>query len=64
MSPDMKTADIKTVDTKGIGKKKSRLSEVWRQLKKNKFAMVGMVVIILLIRRRRRKKVDANHSSD
>ena len=49
MSPDMKTADIKTVDTKGIGKKKSRLSEVWRQLKKNKFAMVGMVVIILLV---------------
>ena len=38
-----------TVKNTAVPKKQSRMHEIWRQLKKNKFAMVGLVVVILLI---------------
>ena len=30
-------------------KKRSRIGEVWHQLKKNKFAVAGLVVVILIL---------------
>lgn len=38
-----------TTDVLKQYKKRSKLAEVWRRLKKNKMAMVGLVIVILLI---------------
>ena len=38
-----------TVKTKQIYKKRSQFSAVWRRLKKNKLAMLGLVILTAMI---------------
>lgn len=45
----MSTKALQNLSEEETLKKKSQLGEVWRRLKKNKLAMIGMVIVLLLV---------------
>ena len=45
----MSTASLEAISQEETMKKKSQLGETWRRLRKNKLAMVGMIIVLLLI---------------
>ena len=45
----MSTAKLQEISQEETMKKKSQLGETWRRLRKNKLAMVGMIIVLVLI---------------